>query len=387
MRIGIVIDEFDRRRGGMNEWCWQFVAAVAERDHEIHIVTQRFGDGLFPANIARHLIPSTNSRSRFAQAAEQRLRELKLDVVHDMGAGWHCDILQPHGGSHLAWNGRRLAMYAPWYRALKRPVDAMLPRHRDFTRHWRRQFAQTERQDKVFVALSQTVADDFVRLHGVRVKQIAIVYNGVNCRRFSPENRPQHRADVRRRLGVDDATVALLFAAHNFRLKGLPELLRATARLAANGRPVHLIVAGGKHLAKWQRAAARLGLGRRVTFVGTVSDLAPCYAAADAFVHPTYYDPCSLVLLEAAASGLPIVTTRRHNGAAELFRDGRDILTVTDPYEADALYECVDAIFDERFRRELGSAAREVAMRHPFERNVAEINHLYDRIVGRRMAA
>ena len=70
-------------------------------------------------------------------------------------------------------------------------------------------------------------------------------------------------------------------------------------------------------------SAARLGLANRATFLGTVSDLTPYYAAADAYVHPTFYDPCSLVLLEAAASGLPIVTTRRCNGATELFRRTR----------------------------------------------------------------
>jgi UDP-glucose:(heptosyl)LPS alpha-1,3-glucosyltransferase len=128
-------------------------------------------------------------------------------------------------------------------------------------------------------------------------------------------------------------------------------------------------------------------LADRVTFVGTVADLVPYYAAADAYVHPTYYDPCSLVLLEAAASGLPIVTTRRHNGAAELFREGHEILTISDPSNGEALYEQIDALFNAGLRTNLGAAAREVAMRHPFERNVLEILQLYDRPGRRRLAA
>jgi UDP-glucose:(heptosyl)LPS alpha-1,3-glucosyltransferase len=115
--------------------------------------------------------------------------------------------------------------------------------------------------------------------------------------------------------------------------------------------------------------------------------LVPYYAAADAYVHPTYYDPCSLVILEAAASGLPIVTTRRCNGAAELFHNGRDILTVEDPRDAQALVECVDALFDERLRQRLGEAARRVALHHTFERNVAEIVALYDGATDQRVAA
>jgi UDP-glucose:(heptosyl)LPS alpha-1,3-glucosyltransferase len=113
----------------------------------------------------------------------------------------------------------------------------------------------------------------------------------------------------------------------------------------------------------------------------------PFYAAADAYVHPTYYDPCSLVLLEAAACGLPIVTTRRHNGAAELFREDAEMLLVNDPSDHDALVERVDALCDSQLRDELGAAARRVALRHPFERNVAELVKLYERTVPRKLAA
>jgi UDP-glucose:(heptosyl)LPS alpha-1,3-glucosyltransferase len=231
------------------------------------------------------------------------------------------------------------------------------------------------------------VADDVARLPGIRAEQIAIVYNGVDCQRFSPDHRARYREVVRRRLGVADATLVLLLAAHNFRLKGVPELLSATAQLVANQRTVHVVIAGGKHLVKWQRAAERLGLRNHVTFLGMVADMVPWYAAADAYIHPTYYDPCSLVILEAAASGLPIVTTRRFNGAAELFRDGESILTLNGPSDQSALVESINALFDERLREMLGSAARNVAVAHPFEKNVAEILRLYDRRVPRWLAA
>ena len=108
-------------------------------------------------------------------------------------------------------------------------------------------------------------------------------------------------------------------------------------------------IAGGKRVEKWRRTAKHLGLAGRVSFVGTIANLVPYYAAADAYVHPTYYDPCSLVLLEAAASGLPIVTTRRYNGAVELFREDEEILVADDPTASNALYERVDALFDDRF--------------------------------------
>jgi UDP-glucose:(heptosyl)LPS alpha-1,3-glucosyltransferase len=387
MRVGLVIDDLDPRRGGMSQWCWQFVSAVARRGYELHVVSQGFGEGTLPPQVSCHRLPRTVSRVVFAESAAQIVRGLELDVVHDTGIGWHFDIFQPHGGSYAVWLRRRLDIYPRWVRALKRPIDALLPRHRDFNYHSRRQYAAAHAPDKVFVALSKFVAHDFVNLHGIRPEQVKIVYNGVDCQRFSPVHRTRYREIVRRRLGINDEAVVLLLAAHNFRLKGVPELLRVAARLVANCQPVHVVIAGGKHLDKWQRTAVRLGLENRINFLGAVPDLVPFYAAADAYVHPTYYDPCSLVLLEAAASGLPIVTTRRHNGAAELFRERDEILTVDEPSESDALYERTESLFDERLRNKLGAAARKVALLHPFEKNVADILRLYDGRARRRLAA
>ncbi|HEX5472838.1 MAG TPA: glycosyltransferase family 4 protein [Lacipirellulaceae bacterium] len=386
MRVGFVIDDLDPRRGGMSQWCSQFVAAVARRNCELHIICMGFGDGPLPEQIVCHTIPRTKSRIGFAAAAENILRELQLDVVHDSGLGWQFDIFQPHGGAYGAWRKRRLDFYPPWIRALKRPIDALLPRQRSFHQHAKRQYAALS-PDKTIVALSKSVADDFVRLHGIRPEQIKVVYNGVDCHRFSPVHRARHREAIRQRLGIEPGTLVLLLTAHNFRLKGVPELLKAAARLAISGRQIHVLIAGGKRLQKWRRKAASLGLAERATFLGAVANLVPYYAAADACVHPTYYDPCSLVLLEAAASGLPIVTTRRFNGAAELFREGDEILITNEPTDHETLCGLIDALFDERLRTRLGCGARNAASRHPFTKNVDEIFSLYEHNVRRKVAA
>lgn len=387
MRIAIVIDDLDRRRGGMSEWCWQFVNATARRGFDLHVVAQGFGEEPLPTQVSRHRINRTNSRIAFSEQAAELLRGLRPDVIHDTGIGWHFDIFQPHGGSYAAWLERRLDMYPWWFRAVKRPVDALLPRHRDFARHAHRQSAALGQSDKTVIALSNVVADDYERRHKIRAEQIKVVYNGVDCQRFSPAHRASYRALVRRDLGVADDTLLLLLAAHNFRLKGVPELLATAGRLHAKGRKVHVAIAGGKRLEQWRYSAKKFGLAGHVSFVGTIPNLVPYYAAADAYVHPTYYDPCSLVLLEAAASGLPIVTTRRYNGAVELFREDDEILVAEDPTASNALYECVEALFDERLRAKFSAASRRVALRNPIERNVAEIVRLYESRGRRTLAA
>src|SRR5690606_4821323 len=102
--------------------------------------------------------------------------------------------------------------------------------------------------------------------------------------------------------------VVLLLVAHNPRLKGLPTLIRSAVQLRQQGAPVRLLVVGGGLSAAEARRCRRHALPAH--FIGPVSSPLPYYAAADIYVHPTHYDPCSLVVLEAWACGLPVVTSR-----------------------------------------------------------------------------
>ena len=154
-------------------------------------------------------------------------------------------------------------------------------------------------------------------------------------------------------------------------------------RLQTAGRDVRLVIVGGKHIDSWRRYVARLGLSGQVVFAGRVDDPLPYYAAADCYVHPTYYDPCSLVVLEAAACGLPLITSR-YNGASEMFRDGEDVLLVDDPADDAELAGAMRTLLDDAARRRLGAAARATILQHSFQRNVDQILEIYQEILDRR---
>jgi len=240
----------------------------------------------------------------------------------------------------------------------------------------------------MLVALSRTVAEDFQRFHQVRPERIRVVYNGVDTNRFSPNQRTRYREPVRRQWGIGDKTALVLTVAHNFRLKGVGTLLRAMSQLVADRLPVHLAVVGGKRLSFWRRMAKRLGIGNSVSFVGPVEDTVPYYAAADIFAHPTFYDPCSLVLLEAAASGLPIITTRPFNGVSELMQEGVEGLILSDPTNATGLANHLRVLLNIPVRRKMGRAARQMALMHSFDHNVEQMLAIYREVARcRRQAA
>lgn len=136
--------------------------------------------------------------------------------------------------------------------------------------------------------------------------------------------------------------------------------------------------------AAWHAAA--IGAGRLVRFTGAVPDPAPLYAAADVYVQPTFYDPCSLVALEALASGLPLVTSR-YNGVAELLTDGQEGYVLQDPARADELVWRLESLLPPARRDAMGRAARQLALRHTFAQNVDEILAIYQQLSRRRVAA
>lgn len=380
MKIGLVIESLSPERGGAEQWTWQYALWLVKAGHEVHVVAGGLAPDVEQRGIIAHLIGAGKSRIEFAQAAERRLDSLSLDVVHDMGCGWHCDVFQPHGGSRMAAFEQNLLLLPKWLRPLKRTTARWLPRYREFRQLMMGQYMADER---IFIALSRMVARDFERFHGVRRDQLRLVYNGVDVERFSPEHRWKYRRVVRDELRVGDDETLLLIVAHNFRLKGVPTLLGAAGRLIAEGRRVRLAVVGGKRRRSFLRLAERLGAEKGSTFVGPVDDAAPYYAAADVYVQPTYYDPCSLVLLEALASGLPVVTSR-YNGAGELIAEGVQGSIVDDPSDAGELTARLRPLLDAEVRARMSSAARQLALEHSFEKNCRELLAIYEEIARRR---
>jgi UDP-glucose:(heptosyl)LPS alpha-1,3-glucosyltransferase len=380
MRIGLVLEQFDPARGGREQWTWAYTQRLLELGHEVHIVARSCSAKARQLPIAYHPLQCDPSPIVFAGAVRAVLEPLALDIVHDMGMGWYCDVFHPHGGSMAASAERKLLFLPAWLRRLKRIANWWLPRHRTFRDLMARQYAD---HGQIVLALSRASAADFVRFHGVDPRRIRIVYNGVDDQRFSPQSCRPHRDAMRQQLGLAPDTVAALIVAHNFRLKGVPTLLRAMRRLHGAGRDVRLLIVGGKHLDSWQRHVARLGLGSRVVFAGRVEDPLPFYAAADIYVHPTYYDPCSLVVLEAAACGLPLITSR-FNGASEMFTEGRDVLLVDDPADDCELAASMRTLLDDEVRGRFGAAARRTVSQHSFRRNVDEILGIYREILARR---
>ncbi len=383
MNVGLVIDQFDPHRGGAEHWTFQFARRLLVRGYEVHVVAQGIGPAAAGLPIVAHPLGRIGSRLGRAEAAEKMLRTLDLDVIHDIGLGWYSDVLQSEDGSRLAQWEQKLMLLPPWARPIKRGMIRVLPRYRDFRRLMARQFGEPHR---IVLAVSKMCARDYRRFHNVPAERIRLVYHGTDNERFSPLHRDRWRGPIREKLGVNEDEVMYLFVGHDYLRKGLSTAIRATGRLVREGLPVRLVVLGGNGPGRYGRLARRCGAGGAVTFAGRSDDPVPYYSAADVFVLPTFYDPCSLSVSEAAACGLPSVTTR-HNGAGELLSEGIDGYVLSDPADDAALAGRMHTLLDPWRRERMGIAARQLALEYTWDRNCDEITAVYREIRARRKAA
>ncbi|MBK5936602.1 glycosyl transferase family 1 [Halorhodospira halophila] len=158
---------------------------------------------------------------------------------------------------------------------------------------------------------------------GVPPWQVEVVANGVNLSRF----RPLDRSECRSALGLPlDARVLITVGTLNER-KGFHRVIEQMPTLLGREPRLHYLAVGGgspdgDDAERLQLLALRQGVADRVHFVGAVApkDLSTYYSAADVFVLATRFEGWANVLLEAAACGLPVVTTEV-GGNAEVIRD------------------------------------------------------------------
>ncbi|MFO0972231.1 MAG: glycosyltransferase family 4 protein [Phycisphaerae bacterium] len=387
MRVGLVIERIETWRGGAETSTLEYAHLLAQRGVEVSILTSSrcpSPPDLRVVPIAVGATPRPLRTVRFIRKATAVARRERLDLVHAITPMPRADLYQPRGGLMRETLARNLALRpAGAARLLKRVAAALNVKHRALLRL---EEAALQPDGPMIAAVSAYVARQLATHYGIDGPRVRVVFNGVNVAPASAEQRRAERGAIRAEYGVRDDELLLLCVAHNFRLKGVAPLLHAVANVVAAGGPgVRLLVAGRDNPAGMVALAQRLAVADRVMFAGPTQRIAAFYHAADVCVHPTYYDPCSRVVLEALSRGVPCITTR-HNGAAEAMRDGVHGYVIDSADDVEALAGRIRALRDTEQRREMGRAALALAPRLSMTRHVDEMLAVYDACAARRPA-
>jgi len=317
LRIALVIE--DVSLGGGQERVLAELAPRLARRHDVHLFCHTVRDlGLQGITVRRlRALPAPQGPRAlwFTLLSSLALRPREFDVVLSQGGN---TLVQNFVLAHTVHRDRRrirvqtqrrYGLNPAWRRAWECVRDAL--------------FAALERRAALrcrgrVIAVSRSVRDYFVREYGLRSDEVHIARSGVDHQVFTPDARPQARPRIRRELGLSGADFVALFMGGLWFEKGLPDVIAA---LSLTAEPSRLVVVGRGEREVFAQMAADHGVADRVSFVPHVDRPRDYFAMADCLVHPYPVEPFGLVVLEAAACGLPLLAGRT-GAALDLIEDG-----------------------------------------------------------------
>ena len=379
IRFALGLRDFSRKKGGAERYLVDLCTRMATEGHEVHVYAERQDEE--DPKIHFHSIktipfPKSLRLLSFAIRATREIERGGYEITLGAGNTLKADILQPHGGVHWAWFWRSLRAYDnPILWMIKLLGRVFSPKQ--WVSGWIEDTPYRRKNFRKIIAISDMVKNDMVHWYQIPEERIHVIYNGVDIERFHPRNR-QFREEVRRRHRIGDELV-ILFVSNNFRMKGLDGLMKALADLKKEGLPpFKLLVLGRDHQGSYLRLAKGMGVFEEVVFAGSTNEPEKYYGASDLLVHPTFYDACSLTVLEALASGLPVITTHS-NGASGIITQGQEGFVISDPRDDHALVEKIAFFLDHEKGERASIAARHLAESYSLERNWREMKSIFEK--------
>ena len=328
MRITLAIEKFDPTVGGAERYSWDFSHYLASRGHQVAVICRK---SLRPASpgISIHRLrvvrfPQFLRHIMFSVLHALEVKKLGYDLNLCFSNTFTMDVYQPRGGVHRAWAERELVRYPPRFRKAAGLYRRALLKNT--VQRWLEWWVYNVTKPEV-IAIADMIREDIVRFYHYPPEKIHLIPNSIDRKKFTGENRV-HRSGVRSLYGLAEGDFVFLFVTNNLRLKGFDLLVDVCGRL--EGRPFKVLVVGDD--AGWAaRQLREQGLQDTVILGGKSSNIERVYPACDCLVHPTYYDACSRVVLEALASGLFVITTDANGAKMYVDGDNGIIVPAGDP--------------------------------------------------------
>ncbi|MFK7765992.1 MAG: glycosyltransferase family 4 protein [Mariniblastus sp.] len=385
----LIVGEYGSINGGENsllsilpqliEFGWQFQAAVPENSP--------LADRFKSLGFRIHDLSITDQVGVRMTQAEIRAR-LSDIITRVQPALVHCNSLSTS------------RICGPVTHELKTPSLGYL---RDILKLSKKAIQDINQMDRL-IAVSTATKNWHVE-QGLESEKTTVIYNGIDAERFAPpkeldELSRETETSVRVRLGIGSDSPVLLFVGQIGIRKGVDVLLDSFLNLCEscktqNKLPPHLIIVGQRHSLKQeaidyekqlQLTANQSEFSDQIHWVGRRNDVPDLMRTATVLVHPARQEPLGRVLLEAAASGLPIATTSV-GGSPEILADENISQLMVPPNDPAALSNLLHRLVCERGahqnRRQIASRLRQIALSKFSNSLCAETVHShYVKLVG-----
>jgi glycosyltransferase involved in cell wall biosynthesis len=234
------------------------------------------------------------------------------------------------------------------------------------------------------IALTPEESNDYLNLGVAKSNNISVIHSGVdlNCfKRSATESNPK-----RNELGIPSDYLVVGYVGWLIPIKGVTYLVKAMSEVVQRHPNSLLLLVGkgdekGEEETKLSKQVENLGIADNVRFLGWRPDVDEIMSCFDIFVLPSLNEGMGRVLVEAMATGLPIVASSV-GGIPDLVKDGENGLLVP-PANAGALEQAIsDLLSDKSRRKHMGETGKKMCRPYSVEAMVEKIDNLYSRLLG-----
>ncbi len=386
MKIAIIIERFNIDLGGAERSIAQLTEQLSSSGCNVELLA---ATGKSASANVKLLCADVKSKrvnmDLFATRLKEYLATTNFDIIHSTLPFNFCDVYQPRGGSYKEAFLRNADSYGGLLSEFKKAT------------HWtnlrRLKLVNAEKKlcsakgKTIVAALSNPVKRAFISHYNLPDKRVALIRNAVKL----PETILDESQVLEKRNELlakfpahSKKDTLFIFAANNFRLKGLKELLLALAIVTKEekGKSARLVIAGSGKQAKYKKLIMSLGIEDNIVFLGHIGSIDTILNACDVAVLPTYYDPASRFTIEALAMQKPVITTSL-NGTCDLFTDKRHGMVIDKPSNINALSEAIKYYLNRENLERAKKAIEDDSLSEQIsiERHAKELIELYSQII------
>jgi glycosyltransferase involved in cell wall biosynthesis len=305
----------------------------------------------------------------FAESCNRKLQSLRgslnADVTHANlplvpSFAIPSDVGKAHISTvHSTWEGEANAIRGEPYTRLNANEKFMV----SFTWFLRIFEERMMRRSKLLIAVSDFTRRELTQYYGISPSKIRVIHNGVDTQKFQPE---KDKRRVKQELGFSPDEPAIVSVGRLYARKGLFTLIESIPVVIRKFPTARFIISGkgqSDEMAKLKAHAERLGVRGNIVFTGYYPDakLPKLYQAADVFAFSTFYEHHPFAVLEALATGLPVVTTNV-GGIPETITQGKDGYMCS-PFDAETFSARILELLEHpEAATEMGHQARETIM-------------------------
>lgn len=380
MKIALIRNKYSPGSGGAEKVAEKFVSNFTERGHEITVFSEKFS-GKESDKLKWRKVPRGSGLSKASSFHRQVQNILnrdncrdEFDIVYTMCRTFPADIFRVTEQLHNEWlpiGYSRLAKFNPRHRSIlkleQKTIDPSNMRY--------------------IIVNSKLLRDQVVNRFNYPEEKVTQVSNGVDKNVFYPAEEGE-KEEIKKHLHLSDRFVCV-FAAANFKIKGLSEAIRAIAGLPPEIRQrVTLLVVGKDKAKPFLELAEKLNVTENLVFAGKQSNMREYYIASDLLLYPSHYETFGNVILEACACGVPVLTTSMV-GAAELIKDNKNGFVVKSAKKIDQITAILEAYMElpESEHKKFGERALKATEDYTWEKHISDLENIFEKVYQEKTAA